>query len=513
MLAATLALVLCCQPFDKAQGKSDPAPDADFLRRLTLDLAGTIPTSDQARAFLSDPDPAKRERLIDRLIASPDYARRMEQAVTVMFLERRGGGKIPDAQWSDYLRKAFASNEPWDKIVRAMIASDGRADETRPAMKLLADGAGGEPNRMTQDISRLFLGRNLLCAQCHDHPTVKDYKQADYMGLFAFLNQSKLQDDPKTKKPILVEGVAAGKVEFASVFSPANKKQTGPRLPGGEEVDVPKFEKGKEYEKAPTKEVPGVPKFRPRELLADDLVRHPQFARNSANRFWFIFLGKGIIHPLDLDHRANPPSDPALMDDLTKSFVDSGFDVRALVRRIVTSPQYADGGKAAPSKPLSAEQLAWATLQATGTLERSLKGPIPEGSKFSVKEYLNGKKAEPPASLPDIVKLYVDVFGNAAGEPEVGFQPSMTHALFLMNDRLVLDWVRPREGNLVSRLSALTGDALAEELYLCVLTRKPDADERRRVAVHLERNPSRRDAALGELVWALIASTEFRMNH
>jgi hypothetical protein len=130
-----------------------------------------------------------------------------------------------------------------------------------------------------------------------------------------------------------------------------------------------------------------------------------------------------------------------------------------------------------------------------------------------VKEYLSGKKAEPPASLPDIVKLYVEVFGNAAGEPEVGFQPSMTHALFLMNDRLVLDWVRPREGNLVSRLSTRGGDALAEELYLSVLTRMPDADERRRVAAHLERNPSRRDAALGELAWALIASTEFRMNH
>src|SRR6185295_969217 len=185
MLAAALAVLMACQ--------NDAATDADFLRRLTLDLAGTIPTSTQTRAFLSDADPARREKLIDRLLASPEYARRMEQAVTVMFLERRGGGKIPDAQWSDYLRKAFAANEPWDRIVRAMIASDGRADETRPAMKLLADGAGGEPNRMTQDISRLFLGRNLICAQCHDHPTVKDYKQADYMGLFAYLSLSKLQ--------------------------------------------------------------------------------------------------------------------------------------------------------------------------------------------------------------------------------------------------------------------------------------------------------------------------------
>jgi hypothetical protein len=341
MIALALSLLLTTQ---------EPASDAEFLRRITLDLAGTIPTADQARAFLADADPAKREKLIDRLLASPDYARRMEQAITVMFLERRSGGKIPDAQWSAYLTKAFAANEPWDRIVRSMIASDGRADETRPAMKLLADGAGGDPNRMTNDVARLFLGRNLLCAQCHDHPSVKDYKQAEYMGLFAFLSASKLQDDPKTKKPLLAETATTGKIEFASVFSTAKKHQTGPRLVGGEEIAIPTFEKGKEYEQPPAKGAAGIPKFRPREMLADELVRHPQFARNSANRFWFLFLGKGIIHPLDYDHQANPPSDPALLDSLTAGFVESGFDVRKLVRRIVTSPQYA-GTPSSPSRP------------------------------------------------------------------------------------------------------------------------------------------------------------------
>jgi hypothetical protein len=504
MIALAFAAMLSLQ---------ETSSDADFLRRLTLDLAGTIPTSDSTRAFLADPDPAKREKLVDRLLASPDYARRMEQAITVMFLERRNGGKIPDGQWSDFLKKAFAANEPWDKIVRSMIATDGRADETRPAMKLLADGAGGDPNRMTNDVARLFLGRNLLCAQCHDHPSVKDYKQAEYMGLYAYLSQSKLLDDPKTKKAVLAETAATAKVEFASVFSPGKKHQTGPLLRGGEEIEIPAFEKGKEYEQPPAKGSPGIPKFRPRELLADALVRHPQFARNSVNRFWFIFMGRGIIHPLDLDHKANPPSDPALLDSLTAGFVESGFDVRALVRRIVTGPQYSRGGKASPIKPLSAEQMAWSTMTATGNLERILRGPIPEGSKFTTKDYLSGKSQTPPASLPDILKLFVAIFGNAEGEPEVGFQPSMTHALFLMNDRLVLGWLKPAEGNLVDRLSKLSGDAVADELYLSVLTRMPDAAERKEVASYLERNGKKLEAALGELAWALIASTEFRMNH
>ncbi len=484
MSAVALCLALLVQ--------ADPprASDAEFLRRVTLDLGGTIPSSDDARAFLADPDPAKREKLIDRLLASPGYARRMEQAVTVMFLERRSGGKIPDQQWSEYLRKAFETNEPWDRIVRAMIASDGKADDTRPAMKLLADGAGGDPNRMTRDISRLFLGRDLLCAQCHDHPSVRDYKQAEYMGLFAFLNRSKLQDDPKTRKPVLIEGAAADKIEFASVFSPAKKHQTAPKLPGNDEVAVP----------AP----------RPRELLAERLVRHPQFARNSANRFWFLFMGRGLVHPLDLDHRGNPPSDPALLDDLSAGFVESGFDVRRLVRKIVSGPAYGRGGRAAPSKPLSAEQMAWSVLTATGSLDRVAKAPA---GKFSSGKYLSGKSSDAPRTLNDVLQLFVDVFGNAPGEPEVGFQPSMTHALFLMNDRLILDWLKPAEGGLVSRLSARSGDAVAEELYLSVLTRMPDAEERKEVAAALGRSGTSREAALGELAWALLASTEFRMNH
>ncbi len=472
--------------FAVALALQEPASDAEFLRRVTLDLSGTIPTSDQARAFLADPDGAKREKLIDRLMASPDYARRMEQAITVMFLERRSGGKIPDAQWSDFLRKAFAANEPWDRIVRSMISADG-LDEDRPAMKLLADGANGEPHRMTNDIARLFLGRNLLCAQCHDHPSVKDYKQAEYMGLFAYLSLSKLQDDPKTKKAMLVETAPKGKTEYASVFSPGKKHETGPRLAGGEEVAVPKS-----------------PTFRPREMLAEALVHHPQFARNSVNRFWFLFMGRGLIHPLDYDHKANPPSDPALLESLATEFVASGFDVRKLVRRIVTGTPYAR----TPLKPLSAEQMAWATMTATGNLERIPK--TQEGTKFSTKDYLSGKSSAAPASLPDILKLFAAVFGNAEGEPEVGFQPSMTHALFLMNDRLVLDWLQPAEGNLVARLSRLTGDAVADELYLSVLTRMPTAAERKEVASHLERRGTR---GLGDLAWALVASTEFRMNH
>jgi hypothetical protein len=511
----------------KAGGPLAPrAPDAEFLRRVWLDLAGTIPSSDQARAFLDDRDPTKREKLVDRLLASPDFARRMEQAVTVMFLERRTGQHVPDAQWSDYLRKAFAANEPWDRVVRTVLGADGRAVETRPAMKFLADAAGADQHRMTNDVSRLLLGRNLLCAQCHDHPIIKEFKQAEYMGLFAYLHQTKVQPDPKTKKAVMVETAATGKVEFASVFSPGKKSQTGPRLPGGSEVEVPTFEKGKEYEVPPSKDTLGVPKFRPRELLAEALVTHPRFARNSVNRFWFLLMGRGLVHPLDLDHAANPPSHPELLDALVTDFREHGYDLRRLLRTIVLSEAYqrssrrAEGPappaasyRAALMKPLSAEQLAWALMRATGNLEAVLGAPIPEASRFNLKNYLNGKGGG-PSTLPDVLRFFAEIFGNAPGDPEVDFQPSMTHALFLMNERLVLDWLKPRGGNLVDRLSKLKApDAVADELYLSVVTRRPEAPERAEVAAYLGKNAARREAALGELAWALLASAEFRLNH
>jgi hypothetical protein len=495
---------------------AERASDAEFLRRVWLDVAGVVPTAAEARAFLADADPEKRGKLVDRLLASPDYARRMEQAVSVMFLERRGGKAVADAEWSAHLRRAFAADEPWDGTVKAMLAADGRRPETRPAMKFLADGAGGDPHRMTQDVSRLLLGRNLLCAQCHDHPLVKDYRQSEYMGLFAFLTQSKLQEDPKTKRSILVESAAKGKVEFASVFSPGKKAQAGPRLWGHEEVAIPEFEKGKEFEVAPVKGGdPGVPKFRPREILAESLVAHPQFARNSVNRFWFLLMGRGLVHPLDLDHKGNPPSHPELLEGLTKEFVEGGFRVRPLLRKILLSDAYQrssrgtgkpESYRAALLKPLSAEQLAWSLLRATGVLEEVEKAP--EGGKFSMKEYLNGK-GEPPKSLGTVLQFFSETFGNPAGEPEVGFQPSTTHAFFLMNERLVLGWIAALSG----RLAALDDAAAAEELYLTALSRRPGTAEAAEAAAYLAKHRTRRAAALGELAWALLASAEFRLNH
>ncbi len=570
------------------------ASDEEFLRRVYLDLTGSIPTPAEARAFLAEcagergaggrgpaaggrgsaamgqglgaggqgsgkstkgagtkrqeggaarhtalPRPNRnpypypsRERLISRLLASPDYARRLEQAMSVALMERRTGDVVPTAEWNRYLRDSFAANKPWDQLVREIVAADTTDPRVRPALRFFADGRQGDPHRMTQDVARLFLGMNLGCAQCHDHPTVTDYKQAHYFGLYAYLGQSKLHKVAKTNETLLVEAAPTGKVEFASVFTPDTKHATGPRLLGGMELTVPTFPKGQEFEQPPHDGLPGVPKFRARQILASDLTATASraFVRTSVNRFWFLMMGRGLVHPLDMDHSGNPPSHPELLDLLTREFATSGFDVKRLLREIAVSETYQrssrapagiDVAKVPPQsyrlgllKPLSAEQLAWSVMQATGTLPEVMKAGVPEKSRFTYKDYSNDLRAEPPANLPDTLELFAAVFGNPPGEPEVEFQPSMAHSLFLMNEKLVLRWLEPRNGNLADRLQKLADPAaLAEELYLSVLTRRPTAEESAEVRAYLEKHAQRRSQAIGELAWALLASAEFRLNH
>ena len=176
--------------------------DAEFLRRIYLDLAGIIPTAAEARAFFQDKTPDKRARLVDRLLASPEHARHMANVFDVMLMERRPAKNVAAAAWLEYLRESFAANKPWDQLVREILAADGADPKQRHLARFYLD-RDAEPNLLTRDISRLLLGMNLQCAQCHDHPRVEEYKQEHYYGLFAFLNRTQLIRDKTTRQAML----------------------------------------------------------------------------------------------------------------------------------------------------------------------------------------------------------------------------------------------------------------------------------------------------------------------
>lgn len=515
--------LIAAQASGPLAGRSD---DAEFLRRITLDLSGQIPTSAEVRAFLANPSADKRYRLIDQLLASKAFAEHWSDRLSVILLERQDLGEISQDDWRAYLKRTLQGQPKWDAMVRELIAATGKGD-SRPAMKFLGNG---DHHRLTEDIARLFLGRDLKCARCHDHPSVDEWKQAHYWGLFAYLNQTKPAAHAEDSLVYFVENLATDKVEFQSVFS-KEKETIGPKLPGVAEVSIPRFEKGQEYEAPAAEGLPGVPKFRPRERLAEDLSskENRPFVRNSVNRLWFLMMGRGLWHPLDQSHAENPPSHPALLDLLESEFAVHDFDLKWFLRQIALSESYQrssrlpdgvvsvdpESYRAALPKGLTPEQLLDAALRATGNFEQvKSRMPLPNAEKFDRRGYFTGTNQNRPETYQDIRTIFVDTFGGPAGFPEDEFAPGLNKALFLMNDRLILHWLQPHDGNLVERLSAMESpEEIAEELYLSILSRFPDDDERQEVAGYLNPHAERRTAALGDLGWALLTSTEFRLNH
>jgi hypothetical protein len=444
----------------------------------------------------------------------------MQEAFDVMLMERNGN----HPEWQRFLLTSFQKNKPWDQLAREILSPNPDDEETRGAaffftkrLEHYGQNAIDFPG-LTRDVGRLFLGKDLQCAQCHDHLFVDEYKQADFQGLFAFVSQTFVRADAKF--PAVGEKPVDKKLEFMSVFV-KEKKETGPRLPGGVEVEIPPLVKGEEFAVPPdkSKNFPGVPKFSPLKVLGEQLPRldQPDFCRNIVNRLWFLMLGRGLVQPLDLLHANNPASHPELLDLLAREFAAHHGDIKwflselALTQTYQRSSRLPEGVQDIPlesflvfnEKPLSAEQLLWGMLQATGELERLRKTPADTAAA-----------AEAIEIPDDLRQRFLKAFANPAREPEVEFSPSVKAALFVLNDGVVLSWLEPRPGNLAEKLTAISDPGqLADELYLTVLTRPPTADEARETADFLNQHAERRPQAIGQLIWALLASTEFAVNH
>jgi len=317
-----------------------PANDLEFLRRVTLDLVGRIPATAEARAFAADASPDKRAAVIDRLLASPEYARHMANVFDVALMERRPEKSVPIAEWQRYLYDSFAANKPYDQLVREILSADGVEPAARAQARFYLDREG-EANLLTRDVGRIFLGMDLQCAQCHDHPLIADYYQADYQGLYAFFNRSVLFTD-KEKKVFFAEK-ADGDVNYQSVFDASRKGTALPKLPGGENVPEPIFTKGEEYVTAPADGVRPVPKYSRRAQLSQELTagKNRLFDRAITNRLWAHMMGRGLVDPVDLHHDGNLPSHPAVLALLAESFPAMKYDIKALLAQIARTRAYA----------------------------------------------------------------------------------------------------------------------------------------------------------------------------
>jgi hypothetical protein len=317
------------------------ASDADFLRRVSLDLIGMPPTADEARAFIGDASTDKRTRLIDQLFTSPRYARHFASVLDLMLMERRANTNVSADEWQAWLLKSVRENKPWNVLAKEIMLADGADPATRAPARFMLD-RGTDPNVLTRDFGRIFFGRDMQCAQCHDHPLVNDYLQSDYQGLFALLAPTvpiiRTEGDKKTT---LQAERAGTQVTFQSVFLHVPRR-TAARVPEGVMIDEPFFLPGEEYEVAPGDNVKSIPKFSYRAKLAELATNgsNEAFNRNIANRLWAIMFGRGLVHPPDMQHPDNPPSNPELLQLLTRQLVAMKFDMRGFLRELALTSAY-----------------------------------------------------------------------------------------------------------------------------------------------------------------------------
>lgn len=523
---------------------ADTATDAEFLRRVYLDLAGRIPSAGEARQFLADTTPTKRTALIDALLAGNDYPRRMQELFHVMLMERRGEHE----EWTEFLRTAFEQNLPWHRIASAILKPDAASEDFRGAaffqtQRLVKEGAMAplDVPGLTRDVGRLFAGVDLQCAQCHDHLTVSDYSQQDFQGLHMVFENVDIRRD--VKFPAIGEKLMTDQKEFSSVFEQV-KIKTSPIVPGGAEIEIVSFEKEQQYIEPPDrkKRTTGVPRFSPLSELSSGLAspNNELFCRNIVNRLWFVMLGKGLVEPLDLHHTDNPATHPELLDLLGREFVAHDFNIRWLLRELARTKTYQrsaslpdrdlepalDSYAVALEKRISAEQLFWSVgvacgefeavqleLQTTGAEETS-KVPTGELPPSVDGRWTAEQLVEKSATLAALQKQLHSTFGNPPKQPEVEFTPTVAGALYLMHSEDVRRLLNPRPGNLIHRLNELkSDDEVINELFMCVLSRQPSPAEMTDVQQYLNLNNDRKTEPLANLTWALLTSTEFMVNH
>ena len=476
-----------------AEAKVTPASaagDAEFLRRVYLDLTGVIPPADEAKRFLDDTDPAKRAKLIDGLLAGEQYGRRMADVWKALLIPTDSDARFIDRRPFDtWLVERFNTNVPWDQFARELVTATGPQDKN-PAVTFFLTNRSVD--KLTDAVSQHLLGVQLACAQCHNHPFT-DWKQTEYWGMAAAF--SKVQPDrvinPNKADKDFVPGVRElpGKSR-AKEFFPEGAK-TVPVKFLGVEGDA---------------KLKATEPYRP--ALADWMTgkENPFFARAMVNRTWFHLFGRGIVNPVDDMHDDNEPSHPELLDALARQFAAGGFDLKQLIRGVANSRAYqrtskptSAGDRADPKlfarqavKVMGPEMLFDSLTRVTGLAPAAEgKGPkamnLPKGGNFSPRDRF--------------VQFYLA--GADAANP-VEYDAGIPQALKLMNSR-------PLTGGPGAAMKYVTpADPVGknlDRLYLAALSRRPTAAEVGRCQKLLAQGqPAER---YGDLLWALLNSSEF----
>jgi hypothetical protein len=472
-----------------------PAPisdDAEFLRRIYLDVAGKIPRVWEVRAFLADPRTDKRQRLIEDLLASPLYVNHFTDVWRALLLPEANNQQVQFfvPSFNAWIRQQVQKDVPYDQMVRELmtvsLGPGGRPQRLRatdPSPLAFYQASELKPENLAASTSRIFLGVKLQCAQCHDHPLAK-WTRKQFWQYAAFFSGLQISSN--------------------NVFGPV-KEVTGRR-----EITIPGTSKTIQARLLDGTEPAWNPGTSTRSTLADWVTdaKNPFFAKTAANRLWAHFFGMGILEPVDEPGEENQPGHPELLDELARQLVTHKFDLKFLIRAITLSRTYqltstvTDPSQKDPRlfarmaiKGLSAEQLFDSLAQATGYRETAA----------------TGRRFGPPGRTPRAE--FLARFANQDKRTEQ--QTSILQALLLMNGSFIADVTSiDRSETLAATIDAPflkdPGERI-EALYLVTLSRKPQAEE----LAHLVRYVADEDSkkALSDIFWSLLNSSEFLLNH
>lgn len=485
-----------------------PAPQADdytLVRRLTLDLVGRIPTTQESEAFVASKESDKRAKLVDRLIASPGFARYQAYLFELMLNDGKPAGGL-----REYLTKSVQANKPWDQMFRDLLLPD---DANKGASEYLKPKLS-DADKLTSDVSVAFFGVNVSCAQCHDHPNVKDWTQDHFYGMKSFLARTYDAGGQIAERP-------SGVVKFKPTKGPERQAKlmflTGATIDTDTVRELSKDEQKKQKEMEDQakkdKKAPPAPEFSARVKLVEVALQPKEaefFSRNIVNRLWHRLLGVGLVTPLDQMHSANRPSHPELLTELAADMTAHKYDLRRLVRGIVMSNTYSRGSKYGSESHPDSSTFAVAQLKPLTPIQlaTSLKIASTDPRQFDGKADDVEKKLEQ-------MEAAARGFASSIAVPTDHFQIGVSEALLFSNsDKVLKEFLTDGNGTLLARVKAEKDEAAAHNLLVrTALARPATAAELKAFADYTARRTDRPAEAQKQLLWALLACPEFRFNH
>jgi hypothetical protein len=503
--------------------------DAEFLRRVHLDLTGRIPSRDRTIAFLDSQDPQKRAKLVRELMGKPEYGKHFARIWADLLVKRdfdsnRGLQTDPFIEW---MATQFNKNFRWNEIVTDLVTAEGSEERAPQTFFLLAnlDSQQPSPSKLVGATSNLFMGIQLHCAECHTHPFNDKWQMDDFWGMAAFFAHTRAERQLVGKRP-------GGPATFSEVESrpeprrPRVKLLLGPGIKPGLVVGIPdptdprrtlRMARGKFFESdrpLPTGPAP----YRPHLATWLTSSENRYFAPAAVNRLWAHFFARGLVNPLDDMNDKNKPSHPALLETLAYKFTRSGYDQQFLIRAICNSRSYQRTSRPLPEnardekllshmpvKVMSAQVLLDSLAIAAGRPDGLTPLNEQQALKVARKMMMAGKRFRGPGGDPRV--RFFDT-REYDGDP-TEFSYGIPQILRLMNGPLT------NSGWAVAARFAQQGlarEQVVEEMYLIALSRRPRPAEVTRMVEFIDRQENQRPGYVS-VYWALLNSAEFVSNH